>query len=95
MGLSLRCAGERERITSEIEAMGNCFKDSGECGAWIAEASDQHLQGVASEVNGPLLEWVVTRLGTSGTPAHDLVSLLCLALRGIYALFGMIGRRTT
>ena len=68
----LRCAGKRERTTSEIEAMGKCFKDSGECGAWIAEASDQHLQGVASEVNGPLLDWVVTRLGTSGTPAHDL-----------------------
>ena len=72
VGLSLRRAGKRERITSEIEAMGNCFKDSGECSAWIAEASDQCLQGVASEVNGPLLDWVVTRLGTSCTSAHDL-----------------------
>jgi len=52
--------------------MGCWFKVTGECGDWLAESGDQHVQGVASEVNGTLFDWVVARLGASGLPVHDI-----------------------
>ena len=65
-------ADARERITVEIENVGKWFKETGECSAWLAASDDEHLQGVGREVNGPLFNWVVKRLGISGTPAHDM-----------------------
>ena len=68
----MHAADARERITVEIENVGKWFKETGECSAWLAASDDAHLQGVGREVNGPLFNWVVKRLGISGTPAHDM-----------------------
>ena len=68
---SLR-VGARERITLEIEKMGERFKKNGATRAWLDDCSDELVRGVVCEVNGPLFDWVVNRLGSSHFTAHEL-----------------------
>jgi len=64
--------GVRERITLEIEKMGERFKKNGATRAWLDDCKDELVRGVVCEVNGPLFDWVVNRLGSSHFTAHEL-----------------------
>ena len=64
---------QRENVISQIENWGNNFRACGACNKWLRK-SDDRVRGLASKVNGPLIDLLVKMTGHADVNCSSLFS---------------------